>query len=242
MSVEIRAGTSGYSFPEWKGPFYPEGIAAKDMLRYYAERFPTVEINNTFYKLPKEAVLEGWTKEVPKDFRFVLKCSQFITHIKRLKEPAAPLATLFNVTKALGPMLGASLFQLPPNMKKDVERFSEFLAALPSDQRIAIEFRHPTWFDEEVFELMRQAGIALCVADTGEEPVAPLVSTTDWGYLRLRREKFSDKELKAWVKRIREQPWTDAYVFLKHEEGGIGPKLATRLMKLADVNSSRSTK
>ena len=231
--MKIRAGTSGFSFPEWKGSFYPEDIAAKDMLRYYAERFPTVEINNTFYRLPKAPVLEGWTKEVPKDFRFVLKCSQFITHVKRLKEPAAPLKVLFDVIDVLGPRLGAALFQLPPNMKKDVARFSEFLAALPKGKRIAIEFRHATWFDDEVFALLRQAGVALCVADTGEEPVAPLVATTDWGYVRLRREKFTDRELKAWVQRIGEQPWTDAYVFLKHEEEGIGPKLATKIMKLA---------
>jgi len=231
--MKIRAGTSGFSFPEWKGSFYPEDIAAKDMLRYYAERFPTVEINNTFYRLPKAPVLEGWTKEVPKDFRFVLKCSQFITHVKRLKEPAAPLKILFDVIDVLGPQLGAALFQLPPNMQKDVARFSEFLAALPKGKRIAIEFRHATWFDDEVFALLRQAGVALCVADTGEEPVAPLVATTDWGYVRLRREKFTDRELKAWVQRIGEQPWTDAYVFLKHEEEGIGPKLATKIMKLA---------
>ena len=231
--MKVLAGTSGFSFPEWKGSFYPEDIAAKDMLRYYAERFPTVEINNTFYRLPKAPVLEGWTKEVPKDFRFVLKCSQFITHVKRLKEPAAPLKILFDVIDVLGPQLGAALFQLPPNMMKDVARFSEFLAALPPGKRIAIEFRHATWFDDEVFALLRQAGVALCVADTGEEPVAPLVATTDWGYVRLRREKFTDRELKAWVQRIGEQPWTNAFVFLKHEEEGIGPKLATKIMKLA---------
>jgi uncharacterized protein YecE (DUF72 family) len=235
--MRILAGTSGFSFPEWKGSFYPEDMAAKDMLRYYAQRFPTVEINNTFYQLPKAPVLESWVNDVPNDFRFVLKCSQFITHIKRLKEPAAPLAVLFSATKVLGPQLGASLFQLPPNMRKDVERFSGFLDALPKDKRVAIEFRHDTWFDDEIFELLRKAGVALCVADTGEEPAAPLVATTDWGYLRLRRETFSDRELKAWVKRIQEQPWTDAYVFLKHEEEGIGPKLAARVMKLADVKS-----
>ena len=235
--MRILAGTSGFSFPEWKGSFYPADLAAKDMLRYYAARFPTVEINNTFYRLPKAEVLEGWIAEVPDDFSFVLKCSQFITHVKRLKEPATPLAVLFNATKALGPRLGASLFQLPPNMKKDVERLSGFLDALPKDKRVAIEFRHESWFDDEVFGLLREAGVALCVADTGEEPVAPLVATADWGYLRLRREKFSDRELEAWVKKIGEQPWTDAYVFLKHEEEGIGPKLAARVNELAGVNS-----
>jgi uncharacterized protein YecE (DUF72 family) len=233
MSVVIRAGTSGYSFPEWKGSFYPETMAAKDMLRFYAERLPTVEINNTFYRLPKANVLESWAREVPDDFRFALKCSQFITHIKRLKEPAAALDLLYRVTAALGPKLGPSLFQLPPNFPKDPERFAAFLAAMPDKRRVAIEFRHASWFDDEVFGLMRAAGVALCVADTGEEPAAPLVATTDWGYLRLRREPTTDKDLKTWIKRIREQPWTDAYVFLKHEEGALGAKLAARMMKLA---------
>jgi uncharacterized protein YecE (DUF72 family) len=233
MSVVIRAGTSGFSFPEWKGNFYPEKLAAKDMLRYYAERFPTVEANNTFYRLPKAGFLEAWSAQVPEDFRFALKCSQFITHIKRLKEPATALKVLYDVTVALGPKLGPSLFQLPPNMQKDTERLTGFLEALPDKRPVAIEFRHATWFDDEVFELLRRHSVALCIADTGEEPVVPFVATTNWGYLRLRRPEFSDQELEAWVKKIREPAWTDAYVFLKHEEEGIGPKLATKLMKFA---------
>jgi uncharacterized protein YecE (DUF72 family) len=233
MSVIIRAGTSGFSFPEWKGNFYPEKLAARDMLRYYGERFSTVEINNTFYKLPKESMLAGWASEVPEAFRFAVKGSQFITHIKRLKDCATYVATLYKVTDAFGPKLGTVFFQLPPNFKKDVPLLVDFLATRPDDRRVAIEFRHDSWFADDVYEALRAARVALCVADTGEEPVAPLVATADWGYLRLRRDEFSDNELEAWVRRIQEQPWTDVFVFVKHEEEGKGPKMVERLMKFA---------
>jgi uncharacterized protein YecE (DUF72 family) len=222
MSVDVRIGTSGYSYAEWKGNFYPEKMAAKDMLRFYAERFSTVEINNTFYRMPTEAVLRGWADQVPESFTFVIKASKRITHDKRLKECGELLGYLFQVTSTLGARLGPLLFQLPPNFKKDVPRLKSFFDDMPERRRMAID---------EVFELLRAQRAALCVADTGEEPVAPLVATTDWGYLRLRREDFTDKDLREWARRIREQPWKDAYVFLKHEEEGKGPKLAAKLMK-----------
>jgi uncharacterized protein YecE (DUF72 family) len=229
VSVHAWIGTSGFAFPEWKGNFYPEKLAAKDMLHYYAERFPTVEINNTFYQLPKENVLRGWTEQVPERFAFVLKASRFITHIRRLKDCAEPLQRIFGLSEHLGPRLGPLLFQLPPNLRKDVPLLARFLADRPDRRRVAVEFRHASWFDDEVFALLRDQGAALVVSDTGEEPVAPLVATTDWGYLRLRREEFSDRELQDWAQRIREQPWSEAFVFLKHEEEGRGPKLAAKL-------------
>ncbi|MGH7731244.1 MAG: DUF72 domain-containing protein [Candidatus Eiseniibacteriota bacterium] len=231
MSVRVRTGTSGYSYDAWKGTFYPKKIAAKDMLRYYAERFPTVEINNTFYRMPKESLIQAWADQVPESFTFVLKASQRITHFLRLKECGELLTYLFRVTSSLGPRLGPLLFQLPPNFKKDVPRLQGFFDAMPERRRVAVEFRHASWFDDEVYETLRRQGAALCVADTGEEPAAPLVATADWGYLRLRREEFSDAELRDWARRIREQPWTDAFVFLKHEEEGKGPKLAAKLME-----------
>jgi len=232
VSVRVLTGTSGYSYAEWKGNFYPEKMAAKDMLRFYAERFPTVEINNTFYRMPKEELLRGWAEQVPESFAFAIKASQRITHFQRLKECGELVTYLFRVTATLGPRLGPLLFQLPPNFKKDVPRLKSFLEELPERRRVAVEFRHASWFDDEVYEMLRGQGAALCVADTGEEPAAPLVATTDWGYLRLRREDFSDADLAEWARRIREQPWSDAYVFLKHEEEGKGPKLAARLMEL----------
>ncbi len=232
MSVRVLTGTSGYSYAEWKGSFYPEKMAAKDMLRFYAERFPTVEINNTFYRMPKEALLAGWAEQVPDSFTFVIKASKRITHDQRLKGCGELLGYLFRVTSTLGSRLGPLLFQLPPNFKKDVPRLQGFFDEMPERRRVAVEFRHASWFDDEVFETLRGQGAALCVADTGEEPAAPLVATADWGYLRLRREDFGEAELREWARRILGQPWGDAYVFLKHEEEGRGPKLAARLMEL----------
>jgi len=230
--VNVRIGTSGYSYAEWKGHFYPEKMAAKDMLRYYAERFPTVEINNTFYRMPKEPLLEGWAAQVPESFQFVIKATQRITHIKRLKECGEELGFLFRVTSILAARLGPILFQLPPNFRKDVPRLQSFFDAMPERRRVAIEFRHASWFDDETFQTLRNHGAALCVADTGEEPIVPLVATADWGYLRLRREDFSDTELRDWAGKIRSQPWSDAFVFMKHEEEGRGPKLAARLIEI----------
>ena len=231
MSVDVRIGTSGYSYPEWKGTFYPEKMAARDMLRFYAERFPTVEINNTFYRMPNEALMRGWATQVPDSFTFVIKASKRITHDRRLKECGELLTYLLNTASVLGEKLGPLLFQLPPNFKQDVPRLSAFLDELPKSARAAVEFRNASWFTDETWEALRAHGAALCVADTGEEPAAPLVATTDWGYLRLRRESFTDAELARWAERIREQPWGQAYVFLKHEEQGIGPKLALKLME-----------
>lgn len=233
MSVRLRAGTSGYSYAEWKGNFYPEKLAAKEMLRFYAGRFGTVEINATFFRMPTEPLLRGWADQVPEDFAFAIKSPKRITHERRLKECAELVSHLVRVTATLGPKLGPLLFQLPPNFKKDVPRLRSFFDAMPERRRVAVEFRHASWFDDETFAALRDVGAALCVADTGEEPVVPLVATTDWGYLRLRRETFDDDQLRDWVRRIREQPWTDAYVFLKHEEEGKGPKFAARLLELA---------
>ena len=229
--MNVRIGTSGYSYAEWKGTFYPDKMAARDMLGYYAERFPTVEINNTFYRMPNEALVAGWAAQVPESFMFVIKAPQRITHVRRLKEVGEQLAFLERVVSTLGARLGPLLFQLPPNFRKDVPRLKAFFDQMPTRRRVAFEFRHASWFDDETFQTLRDAGAALCVADTGEEPTVPLVATTDWGYLRLRREDFSDDEMRDWAKRIHEQPWSDAFVFLKHEDEGRGPKLAARLME-----------
>jgi uncharacterized protein YecE (DUF72 family) len=230
--ADVKVGTSGYSFAEWKGNFYPEKMSSKGMLAYYAERFPTVEINNTFYRMPTEALVKGWAEQVPKSFTFVIKAPKRITHDRRLKDCADLLQFLVGATDALGAQLGPLLFQLPPNFRKDVERLKGLFAQMPERRRMAVEFRHASWFDDDVFETLRANGAALCVADTGEEPAAPFVSTADWGYLRLRREDFSDEELREWADRIRAQRWKDAFVFLKHEEEGRGPKLAARLMEM----------
>jgi uncharacterized protein YecE (DUF72 family) len=218
--MQVRVGTSGYSYKEWKGSFYPEDLKSADMLGYYGERFSAVEINNTFYRMPKVSVLEGWAERVPPDFVFVLKASQQITHRKRLKDAGEPLAYLLETASTLGDRLGPVLFQLPPHLKKDLDRLRDFLALLPKGRRFAFEFRHDSWADPEVHTALREHGCALVCADTdgsGEEG-APIVPTADWGYLRLRRCDYAAAELRPWVGRIRAQPWTEAFVFFKHED------------------------
>jgi len=229
--MNLYVGTSGYSYKEWKGPFYPEDLSAKEMLRFYGERFRTVEINNTFYRMPKPSVLEAWAADVPAEFRFVLKASQRITHMQRLKDAGDSGAYLLKVAVALQERLGPLLFQLPPFLKKDVPRLREFLALLPREQRAALEFRHESWFDEEVFSLLRDHQAALCIAEAEDGVNVPFVSTADWGYLRLRRPDYGDPELKAWGERVRQQPWQDAFIFFKHEDEGKGPRFASEFMK-----------
>jgi uncharacterized protein YecE (DUF72 family) len=228
--MRIRAGTSGWSYKEWKGHFYPEKLAAKDMLRYYAERFPTVEVNNTFYRMPNLTTLEGWAAEVPEDFSFVLKATKRITHDKRLKDVQDSVDYLLRTAGTLGSKLGPFLVQLPPNMKKDVPRLRDFLAGLTA--RAAFEFRHSSWHDDEVYSALRERNMAWCIADTGEPDDPPFVSTADWGYFRLRRVVYEDADLETWADRVRGESWKEAFVFFKHEDAGTGPKLASRFLEL----------
>ncbi len=230
--MKISVGTSGYSYKEWKGSFYPADLPANKMLRFYAERFTTVEINNTFYRMPGAEMLLGWAEQVPEGFTFVLKAPQRITHMRRLKNAADDVAYLLKTSAALGDKRGPLLFQLPPFFRKDVACLSEFLALLPKTRPAAFEFRHASWFDDEVFGILRQHDAALCVADADSELEVPFVSTAGWGYLRLRRPDYDDAALGDWIKRIEGQGWREAYVFFKHEDSGKGPQLAGRLMEL----------
>jgi uncharacterized protein YecE (DUF72 family) len=226
-------GTSGYSYKEWKGSFYPEKLPQKEMLSYYAQRFSTVEINNSFYRMPSEDVLESWTAEVPKTFRFAFKAPQTITHRKRLKNAEEETDTFLRATAVLKDRCGPLLFQLPPNLKKDLPRLDTFLRFLGGRPPTAIEFRHASWIDDEVFDCLRANSCALCLADIDDAPAPDLVSTANWGYVRLRRENYTKKQLSEWIKRIQFQEWDDAYVFFKHEETGSGPKFATQFLELA---------
>ena len=230
--MEVLAGTSGYSYKEWKGSFYPEKLAADAMLRFYAERFSTVEINNTFYRMPAETMLSGWAGEVPDHFAFTLKAPRRITHDKRLKSVATDVAEFVRRAAVLGPKLGPLLFQLPPFMKKDLAVLGDFLGAVPPGRQIAVEFRHPSWQDDAVYETLRAHDAMLCAADTDDGDPPPLVATAKLGYLRLRRVGYTDPDLRTWVKRIAAQPWTRAYVYFKHEDEGLGPKFAARFVKL----------
>ena len=226
----LFVGTSGYSYKEWKGSFYPEKLAAKDMLPYYAERLKAVELNNTFYRLPQRSMVESWKAQVPDDFRFSVKASQRITHFKRLKEVGDETKYMLDTISALEDRLGVVLFQLPPNMKKDLERLDAFLKILPADIKATFEFRHPTWFDDDVLELLRQQNRALCISDTDELPASHIDRTANWGYMRLRRVEYSKEDLDSWIERIKEQVWETVFVFFKHEDEGTGPKLAAQFI------------
>src|SRR5262245_40466258 len=194
--MRMLAGTSGYSYKEWVGSFYPEKLPASEMLRHYAQHLPTVEINNTFYRMPAEALLARWAQEVPEGFTFTLKAPRRITHIKRIKGVEADVAEFSRRANALGERLGTFLFQLPPTLRKDLPRLRDFLAGLPAGRRVALEFRHQSWQDDEVYEALRARGAALCCAET-DEGASPLVRTSDDAYLRLRRTQYSESDLRA---------------------------------------------
>lgn len=232
LHMNLYVGTSGYSYKEWKGSFYPEKLSAKKMLGYYGERFRTVEINNSFYQMPKPAVLEAWVAEVPADFKFILKAPQRITHFQRLKNSGEAVEELLEVAKVLKKRSGPILFQLRSDMRKDATRLGDFLKLLPKG-RAAFEFRHATWFDDEIFGLLRKRRAALCIAEAEDGPKVPFVSTADFGYIRLRRPDYGDAELKTWVKRVQRQDWKNAFVFFKHEDSGKGPQMAKRFLELS---------
>jgi uncharacterized protein YecE (DUF72 family) len=228
--MNFYVGTSGYSYPEWKGSFYPAKMPARQMLGFYASRFRTVEINNTFYRPPVASALEAWAGQVPADFRFVLKAPQQITHVRRLAGADEQVSALLKAAGTLEERLGPFLFQLPPHFKKDVPRLRAFLALLARGRHAALEFRHPSWFDDEVFGVLRDHQAALCMADAADDLVVPFVATADWGYLRLRRPDYDAAALTAWAVRMEAQPWRDCFVFFKHEDAGKGPQMASRLL------------
>ena len=232
--MALRVGTSGWQYAEWKGSFYPEDLSTARMLAYYGERFGTVEVNNTFYRLPKPEVLAGWAQQVPAGFSFVIKASQRITHNAKLGPNAAePLAYMLQACAELGDRLGPVLYQTPPWLKKDVGVLRRFLGLLPAGHRAAFEFRNTTWFDDEVYATLAECNAALVVADTGEEGDPPLVRTADWGYARLRRVEYPGDLLSEWAARLMGQGWGDRWVFFKHEDEGTGPKLAARFVEIA---------
>lgn len=229
--MKLYTGTSGYSYKEWKGNFYPEKLSDKKMLSYYAEHFSTVEINNTFYRMPKKEVLENWKEQVPADFKFILKAPKQITHITKLEDKETA-EYFINVSKALGEKRGPLLFQLPPYSRKDLNKINRFCEIIPKDTLAAFEFRHQSWFDEESLLCLKQNNAALCLSDTDEEPVKEIPVTSEWGYLRLRKTDYSGKELSAWHQKIKDTGWKEAYVFFKHEDEGKGPLFAKKFLEI----------
>ena len=231
--MKLWAGASGYSFKEWKGPFYPEKMKAEEMLAFYSGQLPTVEINNTFYRMPKTTVLESWAGTVPKDFRFAIKASKRITHISRLNIASCEeaLGYLYTNLAALDGKLGAVLFQLPPNLKKDLPRLEAFLAALPAKHQAAFEFRNDSWFEDDVYALLKAKGASLCHSEREDSTPPPLVETAPWGYVRLRLEEYTDQDLETWVQRLQKTSWREVFVYFMHEP--TAPGYARKLMEIA---------
>ena len=229
--MQVLAGTSGFSYKEWLGHFYPEKLPGDAMLRYYAERFATVEINNTFYRMPAETMLSNWANEVPAHFTFTLKAPRRITHEKRLREAQPDVAEFVRRAQTLGGKLGVLLFQLPPYLKKDLPRLTDFLHLLPAGLRAAFEFRNESWQSDDVYQALRARGAMLCVTDT-DEGDTPFVVTSDCGYVRLRRTHYDDGDLRPWVERIAAQRLARTYVYFMHEDEALGTRFAQRLNEL----------
>jgi uncharacterized protein YecE (DUF72 family) len=229
MVQRIQVGTSGYNYPEWRGSFYPEKFSTDKMLPYYAERFPTVEINYTFYRMPTEALLAGWASVTPDAFTFTLKAPRRITHDAKLQRCEDTLQTFCRTARTLGPRLATLLFQLPPTMKKDADVLRSFLELLPDGLRTAFEFRHTSWFDAEVYTALRSRNAALCIADS-EKLSTPVEMTADYAYFRLRDEGYQQADIERWAATIRSLAVGEAFVYFKHEERGLGPDFARRLI------------
>lgn len=240
--MKIHAGTSGFGHKEWKGKFYPEKISAKDMLRFYSTRLNTVEINNTFYHMPKESVLASWAEQVPENFVFALKAPQVITHIKQLRNVFEETEYLFKSLSVLDRKLGPILFQFPKSFRANVSALKDFLPLIPLNIACAFDFRSPTWLAGGTPELLREKGCSWCIEDTDENPVQEVISTASWGYLRLRRSDYTDADLSQWAERVLSQKWERAFVFFKHEDEAKGPELAMRFQELIDsiLNGKKS--
>ena len=226
----IRIGTSGYSYPEWRGSFYPERFPTAQMLPFYSARFSTVEINNTFYRMPSEKVLSDWSGATPEEFKFTLKAPRQITHNSRLQNCESALETFWERAGTLGPKLGVLLFQLPPSFKKNVALLSTFLEGLAHGTRAAFEFRDTSWHSDDVFALLETRNVAVCIADS-ETMTTPVVVTSDYGYFRLRDEGYQEDDIQQWAATIAQHvdDWRDVFVYFKHEEQGKGPEFARLL-------------
>jgi uncharacterized protein YecE (DUF72 family) len=247
-AMRMRVGTSGFSYDEWTGGFYPAGTAPDERLAFYGERLCTVEINNTFYRMPKREVLRRWAAAVPEGFRFVIKASRRITHEGRLEDADGGVEHLLRQLEALGDKRGPILFQTPHYLRKNVEKLRAFVARLPPGVPAAFELRHRGWDDPAVHDVLGAAGHAWCAAEhepssgeaasdpaTGPSAVEapnepPLVRTAPWGYLRLHAASYDDARLQRWAERIRDT-WDEAWVFFSHEQ--TAPQLVERMIAIA---------
>jgi uncharacterized protein YecE (DUF72 family) len=237
-ALRIWTGTSGFQYPEWKGSFYPDDLPLKRMLPFYAEQFSSTEVNYSFRRIPTEKTLSNWNSLTPPDFRFSFKAPQKVTHFARLRDCGETVSFFAQSLSILGEKVGAILFQLPPDFTKDSARLSEFLKIMPSSIKPAFEFRHESWFDDEVFSILREHNAALCLAEN-EDLATPRIATASFGYLRLRREDYTPAALNSWADFVLEQKkvWADAYIYFKHEERGVGPKFARQMNEMLATSS-----
>jgi len=238
--MKIHVGTSGYGYKEWKGKFYPDKIDPKEMLRFYSERFGTVEINNTFYHMPTRALLSSWVDQVPDHFIFAFKAPQVITHLKQLRNVSEETDYLFRTLSSLGKKLGPVLFQFPKSFRANKPALEAFLPLIPHDAACAFEFRNPSWREAGIPDLLREKGFSLCVADMDESHSPGIISTAHWGYLRLRRAEYTETDLSRWLENISSQRWKEAFVFFKHEDEARGPEMALRFRELAESKLRKS--
>jgi len=229
--MSLFVGTSGYNYPEWRGSFYPEKFPTSKMLPYYAERFNSVEVNYTFYKVPTVPLLQGWAAQTPEGFAFTLKAPRRITHDSKLRRCEDLTQTFCRTAQTLGRKLGVLLFQLPPTFKRDDSVLKEFLDLLPDGTRAAFEFRHASWHDDAVFDILRARHVALCIADS-EKMSTPVTTTADYTYFRLRDEGYEPADIDRWANTVRDTSGNrDAFVYFKHEEEGKGPAFAKLLVE-----------
>lgn len=231
-TMKLFVGSSGFGYKEWQGEFYPEKISPKEMLRFYAQRFSTVEINNTFYHQPTEAVLNSWADQVPDDFIFAFKAPQVITHFKRLQNVDEETKYFFRTLALLNQRLGPVLFQFPKSFKANRPVLEDFLKLIPAPVSCAFEFRSPTWLTPEIFDLLRCRDYSLCTPDSDENPATEIIGTASWGYLRLRRSDYTQTDLSRWRERLEAEPWKKAYVYFKHEDSVKGLENAAQFRKL----------
>lgn len=229
--MKLWIGTSGFQYPEWKGTFYPEKMPPKQMLPFYAQHFLTTEINYSFRRIPSPKTIEAWMGATPPQFKFTFKAPQKITHFSKLRNCQDTIEYFAAILNLLEDRLGAVLFQLPPTFAKDASVLKDLLSGLPPGWKPAFEFRHPSWFDDEIANVLREHHGALCFAESGEF-ATPLTCTADFGYLRLRREDYADADIERWARFLESKQtlWKEAFVYFKHEESGIGPRLAVQLL------------
>lgn len=240
--MRAHVGTSGYNYPEWRGTFYPADIKSPSMFGYYAERFHTVEINYTFYRMPTTKLTTGWRDQAPAGFSYTLKAPRRLTHERKLKDCAREVGFFLESARVLGPHLGTLLFQLPPTFRADTSRLDDFLALLPRDARCACEFRHDSWLSEETYAILRSHGVALCIADFGDK-TTPLQVTARHGYFRLRDEGYRASDLEEWASHVeaRGSEWDDVFIYFKHEEEGKGPEFARAFLDILERRGVTTT-